>query len=228
MEAPIPDYLAKPMKVTRVHLKGWTASFRYPMFIAGYQPTLAVPPLSTVFGLLSAAVGRLVTTKDTRFAYLFKSSGKSVDLETIYELAPNLKAKSNVIKREFLYEPEMYLYIENEQVADSFRQPYYPLLLGRSSDLLEVKEIKQVEVKKTQGEVYFGRTIVPFPEMGLRGSVQALPTYFTEDIPRKAVKTRLYAILDSLEKIRADGLTWLDEEYQWGLYFHGESENRPG
>ena len=209
------------MEVTRISLKGWTASFRYPMFITGYQPTLTIPPLSTIYGLISAAAGKPIIPKDTELAFVFRYQAKSIDLETIYELAPNLKAKSNVIRREFLYEPELYLYIENEEIAECFSKPYFPLLLGRSSDLIEVKEIKKIVLSKVMGPVKFGKTIIPTLEMGVRGTVQALPTYFTQDIPRKAVDTKLYMLLDKLEIIENKRITWQDTEFNWGLYFHG-------
>ena len=53
------------MKYLRILIEGWTASFRYPAFISGFQPTLPVPPLSTIYGLLSAAKGELVTPDET-------------------------------------------------------------------------------------------------------------------------------------------------------------------
>jgi len=212
------------MKVTRISLQGWTASFRYPMFITGFQPTLPVPPLSTIYGLVSAAVGSPVTPKDTDLAYVFSYNTKGVDLETIYELAANLKAKSNVIKREFLYEPKLYLYIKEEQIAQCFYKPYYPLVLGRSSDLLEVKDIKKVQLVEVEGEVRFGNTIVPSLDIGLRGRAQALPTYFTDDIPRKAMESRLYLLLESLEKTKSKDIRWYDQELDWGLFFYGTEQ----
>jgi len=36
------------MKVFRIDITSWTASFRYPNLISGVQPTLEVPPLSTI------------------------------------------------------------------------------------------------------------------------------------------------------------------------------------
>ena len=61
------------MKFLRILIEGWTASFRYPTFISGFQPTLPVPPLSTIYGLLSAAKGDLVTPIDTSVGFVFES-----------------------------------------------------------------------------------------------------------------------------------------------------------
>jgi len=96
------------MEALRIKIEGWTASFRYPGFISGFQPTLPVPPLSTVYGLISAAKGELVGPDDVSIGYVFESQSKAIDLEAIYELSPGLTAKSNVVKREFLFDAEMY------------------------------------------------------------------------------------------------------------------------
>lgn len=210
------------MKVYRVHLRGWTASFRYPIFIAGFQPTLPVPPLSTIYGLISAAKGCLVTPKDTGIGYVFKNNGKAVDLETIYELSESLKAKSNVCKRELLFEPNLYLYFDREKYAIAFQKPYYPLLIGRSTELAMVDEIKKVELEQQTG-VLLGGTLIPFPTEGIFGPIQALPTHFTDEIPRKAVGTRPFYMLDSF--IKYDRMTIpFDRENGWGVWFHKQND----
>ena len=64
------------MRVLRVHLMGWTASFRYPIFVTGYQPTLPVPPVSTIYGLISAAKGEYVIPEQTKVGYVIKVKRK--------------------------------------------------------------------------------------------------------------------------------------------------------
>ena len=46
------------MKFYRIEISSWTASFRYPNILSGIQPTLEVPPLSTVLGLINACAGK--------------------------------------------------------------------------------------------------------------------------------------------------------------------------
>lgn len=206
------------MKIYRVHLLSWTASFRYPIFITGFQPTLPVPPLSTIFGIISAAKGNLVTPNDIMVGYVFKSNGKAVDLETIYELSEPLKAKSNVCKRELLFEPSLYLYFDREEYALAFKKPHYPLLLGRSTDLGMVNEIKEIELEDQIG-VLLGGTLLPFPMKGIFGPIQALPTHFTDEIPRKAVGTRPFYIIESFIKYNLTSIPF-DKEKGWGVWFH--------
>src|SRR5205085_6132831 len=137
------------MKVARIYIRGWTASFRYPAFISGFQPSLPVPPLSTIYGLLSAAKGVSVTPPDTRVGYVFQSQGRAVDLEAIYELHDTpLRANTNVVKRELLYEPELFLYVSDLAFVDYFRLPRYPLLLGRSTELAMVVQSESFELEE--------------------------------------------------------------------------------
>jgi CRISPR-associated protein Cas5t len=82
------------MKAYRVELNGWTASFRYPQLVSGTQPTLPLPPPSTIYGLVSAAVGQWVDPRDCRLAYVFQHAGKARDLETIYQFSNSASAKA--------------------------------------------------------------------------------------------------------------------------------------
>ncbi|KAF5086793.1 type I-B CRISPR-associated protein Cas5b [Methanobacterium aggregans] len=204
------------MKALRVLIKGWVTSFRYPAFISGFQPTLPVPPLSTIYGLISAAKGELVTPEDLSVGYIFKHNGKAVDLETIYELS-GLKGKSNVIKREFLVDPEIYLYLDDLDYKKYFEHPYYPMLLGRSTDLVNITEIKEVELEE-KSNVKIGKTILPFGLNGAYGTIQALPSHFTDTIPRKATGTKPFILMDQFFEY-SDECPY-DEEMDWGVWFH--------
>lgn len=206
------------MKALRVLLSGWTASFRHPDIISGYQPTMPSPPLSTIYGLISAVKGEIVTPQDVGIGYIFTSESKAVDLESIYELAPGLIAKSNVIKREFLFNPRLWLYLNDVSYEDFFKKPHYPLLLGRSSDLAMVEEVKIIDLVEKDG-VNLGKTILPFELKGVHGLVKALPTHFTDTIPRKAIGVRPYILMD--EFFRYPEKCLFDAEKNWGIWFYG-------
>lgn len=211
------------MECIRIILSGWTASFRYPALISGFQPTLPIPPLSTIYGLLSAAKGESVKPQDVDIGYVFINEAKSIDVETIYELDKNLKAKSNVIKREILYQPKLYLYIRDLSVGNFFKRPKYQLLLGRSSDLCMVEEISKVKLEKVKRDIQVGNTILPFPMEGISGVVQALPTHFTEDIPRKAQGTKIFCIVNGMHSYSGSEFLY-DNDFDWGVYIHGMEE----
>lgn len=175
----------------RVKIKSWTASFRYPTFQSGYQPTLPVPPLSTIQGLLSAAKGEIVSFREIPFiGYVFRSEGISVDLERIYPLE---KAETDIIKREVLFDNTLYLYLPDEWI-DYFKKPKFQLLLGRSCDLATGESIKKVELEKRE-KVPVGGTIVPI-NSGLPGLIHALPVEFDyTTIPRSPKAVKPFVIL---------------------------------
>ncbi len=232
------------MKVIRVHITGWVASFRNPLFISGFQPTLPLPPLSTLYGLLTAAKGDWVTPHDVAIGFVFQSNGKAVDLETVYEFKETLTPKSkinkqqsglgsskvlysmwmnpNIKKREFLVNPQLYLYSPEMWLQEVFERPYYPLLLGRSSDLATVKSIEEIELE-SRSETIYRDTLIPFPDEQLYGQVQTLPTHFTAEIPRRSLGTRPYFLVT--EQIKYSGNVFQDPEKKWGVYLH---ERVPG
>lgn len=204
------------MKFLRILVTGWTASFRYPALISGFQPTLPVPPLSTIYGLLSAIKGDYVTPDDMDVGFIFSYESKAVDLETIYELE-GLKGKSNVVKREFLFNPKLYLYVSDLSFKKYIKNPKYPISLGRSSDLIMVEEVKEVELDKESG-VKLGKTILPFGTKGAFGVIQALPTHFTNTIPRKTLGTKPFILMDKF--FIYDNECYYDSDLDWGVWIH--------
>lgn len=193
------------MNVHRVKLSSWTASFRYPNLISGYQPTLDVPPISTVLGLLNAAAGKYIEHKKLSLGYYFDYEAKTTDLETIYQIElkedkkgiyPANNAKSNVIKREFLYNCRLYLYLTDNTIVDFLRKPHYSLVLGRSGDLVTVDEIVSDLVLKVNNQPRnIKGQVIPLEGNYLPGEIQALPKYFTNTIPRKNLGTEPYSVV---------------------------------
>ena len=147
--------------------------------------------------------------------YVFKSEARGVDLETIYEWKVGAITKTNILRREFHYNAELYLYLQEKEIVESFRKPSYPLLLGRSTELAMVEEIKRV--KLVQAENFkVGGTLLPFPPMWeLSGIIQALPTHFTDTFPREPQGTRAWFIVKDFQKYSGKG--WVDEEKGWGV-----------
>ncbi|MBI3034935.1 CRISPR-associated protein Cas5, partial [Candidatus Woesearchaeota archaeon] len=95
------------LKVLRVKLRSLTASFRQIGFITGYQPTLPAPPLSTIYGVICAAVGKFIEPSETKVGYIFRNKSKSVDLEKIYQVEGNFGFNENIVKREFFYDNQL-------------------------------------------------------------------------------------------------------------------------
>jgi CRISPR-associated protein Cas5t len=175
----------------RVKIKSWTASFRYPTFQSGYQPTLPIPPLSTIQGILSAARGEITSFSEVSFVgYVFLSEGEGEDLERIYALS---KPETDVIRRKVLFNNTLYLFLPDEW-GEYFKKPRFQLLLGRSSDIATVEEIKKVKLEE-KTDIPVGGTVVPITS-GLPGLVHALPIEFDySTIPRKVKSVKAFTIL---------------------------------
>lgn len=189
------------MKAYRIKISSWTSSFRYPNIISGFQPTLLVPPISTVLGILNACAGKYLVHDELALGYYFEYGGKSVDLETIYQIEldsrniPKNQVKSNVIRREFLFDNTLYLYLVDSELVEYVRHPYYSILLGRSSDLASIDSIDEVEMEEVADACKIKGQIIPFKDNGLPGVIQALPKYFTESIPRNNIGVEPYSVI---------------------------------
>ncbi|GEP90768.1 CRISPR-associated protein, Cas5t family [Chitinophaga terrae (ex Kim and Jung 2007)] len=204
------------MKLYAIDIRSWTASFRYPNMLSGIQPTLEVPPVSTVLGLINAAAGQYIPHQQLTIGYYFEYGEKATDIETIYMIDSNNgaatnNAKSNIIKREFLSDNFLRIYVTDMAIAEYFAKPVYQLLLGRMNDLatadpvirtLELEEIPKAE--KLSGQ------LLPLRGNFIPGTVQALPKYFTDSIPRQNIGTEPYSIISHHKSIGANVKAYRD------------------
>lgn len=201
-----------------------TASFRPPGISAGYQVTLPVPPLSTVYGLLSAAVGRDVSPEEVWVGYRFHCEAEAEDLEKIIIFSPSGpnwdpkmgQVRSMPIRRQFLLKPVLHLYLPPEdQLWRALYTPRYPLLLGRSQDVATVESLEWVELTPAwEGEAE--GVILPFPTPGVQSFVYSLPTYLPTHPPRRALSVKPFQVVSQRQPVRReDGLLY--REPQQGL-----------
>lgn len=163
------------MLVTRVELEALTASFRYPFFMVGRQPSYDVPPPATIYGLICAATGDWIAPDPLRFAYWFSHNGKVDDLEHAHIVGAggaafnvagvafrgNMQGTIQPTRREFLLHPRLTLYIQGDELAGAFRSPAYPITLGRSQDLAMVCSVSILDLEQASN-AYYERTILPF------------------------------------------------------------------
>lgn len=190
------------MKAARIDLSAWTASFRYPNLISGIQPTLDVPPLSTVMGLLNAAAGRYLPHEHgLQVGYYFEYAARGLDVETTYQIEsgsknePTNNAKSNIMQREFLFEAKLSLYLTDLGLAEIFREPVFPLLMGRSGDLATVEQMRELDLPEVAAASKIRGQVVPFFGNHLPGKLQALPRYFTDTLPRRNLGTEPFSVI---------------------------------
>lgn len=189
------------MRFYKFEISAWTSSFRYPNVIPGFQPTLEVPPLSTILGLLNAALGRYYDFTDLLIGYYFEYDAKFVNKERIYKIGEKgkpiltLNTKMDVIEREVLADTKLYLYFQDNAIQDALHKPYYQLLLGRSTDIASVKYCGEVELNRVENATKIKGQIVPLFGNYLPGTILALPQYFTNTVPRQPIGTQPYSII---------------------------------
>lgn len=209
------------MDALRVEIHALTASFRYPMFAVSYQPTYRIPPISTIYGLLSAAKGEKVSIYDLSVGYTFTSKGSGVDLERILEYGGEGKKKpvsylgTNIVSREFLYDCTLRLYMSNLNFKKYLKNPYYTLLLGRQADLAEVTKIDEIELTRKEN-VEICNTIIPF-DGKVSGQVVSLPSDYTDESERKPVEVKTYCIVETRQQIEEG---YYDLDLNIGVYLH--------
>lgn len=200
-----------------IELAGYTASFRVPGFLA-YQLTLPLPPLSSVYGLLSAARGDWVTPTDVQWlAYTCDYATRAMDLEAIVTFErPKVTdvarpAQRNVIRREFLVYPRLTLYLPTTWDS-AFRHPRFPLLLGRSQDVASVEAVRPVELSDAdEGEAW--GTLLPLHvamESRVPGLIHNLPIAFGPDPERRLLGVHPFTLLDAqIHRARVSAPGWL-------------------
>lgn len=217
------------MEVYKIDITSWTASFRYPNLISGMQPTLEVPPISTVLGLINAAAGFYIKHKKLCIGYYFEYEMDGEDLETIYQISskdgkPTNNAKSNILLRKFLFNNFLRIYTTDRSIVDYLSQPYYPLLLGRMNDLATVTHISEKEkLEEIEFASHIRGQVIPF-KFHLPGQIQALPQYFTNDFPRKNIGTEPFTIISHKDKPSRSSATAYRDTLPNGkvvdIYFH--------
>lgn len=216
------------MKYFKIDITSWTASFRYPNLISGFQPTLEVPPLSTVLGIINAAAGHFVTYENEMLGYYFEFDSKAIDLETLYQMEGKGKttsnnAKSNVIRREFLFNPHLIIYTNNLKIVEYFKKPVYSLVLGRMNDLATINSIEEIELTKdpSRNECELKGQIIPALPHLLAGAIQALPEYFTNTFPRKNLGTQPFSIISCKNSVKTSRVeTVKDTQLNIDIFLH--------
>lgn len=177
-------------KLLYVLIRGWTATFRLPLLYSGTGLTSPVPPYSTLLGLIGCIAAQDLSPQSVgRIGYIFRSDGKTIDLETTKRLSmdnkgklgPNTRKGDGIAKREFHVNPELHLYLENLSLRRFFEEPQNIPTIGRSQDVCWIESTKEVTCKiVSEGSVR--GTLVPFPTEGATGLIVLLPDWFDNTV----------------------------------------------
>jgi CRISPR-associated protein Cas5t len=215
-----------------------------------------------IHGHCASMLGRWPDPATFRFGLHFTFRSVGVDLEhqhltevlgprarqTIPTVGGALKATATAniqpVRREFLFDTALTLYL-NPEMADAFRAPVYPVVLGRSQDLAEVISVDVITLRRGE-RARLEHTLLPWR---LRPCVPAgttvlLSRYISEAPRRDAEFDRFVGLHDpvfvggeptdsrtalQVQGIEFDGL-WVDPEhvdddgFERGIWIHALRE----
>jgi CRISPR-associated protein Cas5t len=174
-----------------------------------------------VYGLLSAAAGEDVSPERVWVGYRFHAEAEAEDLEKILLFsatgtswdATTGQVRSMPIRRQFLVNPVLHLYVPAEEwLWKALWTPHYPLLLGRSQDVATVEALEEAELTPAQeGEVE--GILLPFPTPGVQSLVYNLPTYLPTYPPRRALSVKPFQLVTQRQRVqREDRLLYREPE----------------
>lgn len=180
------------LSVLRIEMVGTVTSFRYPHFVQGFQPTFEMPPPSTIYGHICGAVGDYIPPDSVRFGYHFTHEAKFIDYQE--HLHFDDPVQPFPFNRELLYNPKLTLYLDNLDLRDAFLSPCYPVILGRSQDLMTYTSVQVVELVRAEA-AYFEHTLLPLeisPHLREATIAVTMPRYID---PRRRTTWQQYALL---------------------------------
>lgn len=249
------------IKVLKIKMSAVTSSFRHPHVMVGKIPTFDMPPPATIFGHICGVAGEWLDPALIEFAYDFKYRAKCLDKELVHVVGisanskfeyekksykKNIDGNTNVQEREFLFNPEMTLYIKtNEEVQkklyEKFSDIEYSYILGRSQDLATCHSVEIINLIENR-ECFFENTILSwdFRAKTSKGNPVMMPRYvdynnFREPIFEKYLQISkgevlFYPDANDFILIENDQQAFLvdesltknngEKEYFKGIYFH--------
>jgi CRISPR-associated protein Cas5t len=230
------------MATYKIILKSNTAFFRNEVTCTSLLESFNCPPLSTLHGLIAAAYGEY--RYDIDMGYFFEFQHKCTDFELVMRENNSYKDRFKKyindkrfdrndilrgcfgtvpVRREVLFDCRLFLYLNDEEVAKSFENPYYALALGRLEDLAVVSgKIKKIDMTKAKASVRFGKTIIPFTQgRNIPGRITKLNIQISDSHPRRVEKAGVFNIVDSFwENMPLDFELFYDPDENLGIYFH--------
>lgn len=222
-----------------VRVLGPVASFRRPLD-HNYQRTLPMPPPTTLIGIAGAALGLSDRElwdpngpyRDLKVSvWMEEEPGRARDMWTVLKIKAGKIAERSPYFRELLFFVRYALLYGGEEallekLAKAFRDPVYPLSLGREDELLLLEELVLDECPRS--EPRFRGTVLPVDLRTLPGLrpilrpgavfepplVEQLPLGFEVDRRgiRHPVRPRPLSFLPQQLEVEAPGIP----AYVWG------------
>lgn len=222
------------MKVLRVEGEGLVTSFRYPHFMQGVQPTFEMPPPATIYGHVCSALGDWFDPAGVLFALRFTFDARFDDIEHTHVLGAStgklkgtsipkvLEGAVNPFRRGLLFRPRLTLYLNKPDWEGRFRNPHYPVVLGRSQDLFTYTGVSVVDLEPAD-HGYFSHTLLPYDFLSRTASGTAvLMPRFVDYSDRRRPAFQRYLVLN--RRLHSRDLLQLTEERHSYLIDPGSEE----
>nr|BAL57692.1 hypothetical conserved protein [uncultured Acetothermia bacterium]BAL59376.1 hypothetical conserved protein [Candidatus Acetothermum autotrophicum] len=146
--------------IVAVSVRALVASFRRPLD-HNYQRTLPMPPPTTLLGIAGAALGlsdRDLWAEDSPLrnlkvsVWMDEEPGRARDMWTVLKVKSGKIAERSPYFRELLFFTRYTLLYGGEEallreLEHAFRDPAYPLSLGREDELLLIEDVFLVEAQ---------------------------------------------------------------------------------
>jgi CRISPR-associated protein Cas5t len=180
-----------------------------------------MPPPSTIYGHICSVAGDYIAPNSLEFGYHFTHTSKFVDYQEHLHFSDPVQPFP--FNRELLYNPALTLYLTDTSLFDAFRSPHYPVILGRSQDLMTYRQIEIIDLVRAETG-YFEHTLLPLamaPRLRESTIAATMPRYID---PRRRPSWQQYALLQKRalwpqEQIRDE---W-DEEGEDVLAFEDDA-----
>lgn len=175
----------KNIQAVCLTVKGDFNSYRISTNIK-YQRSYTIPTKTTLIGMLGAALGMqnkeleiLFKTVKTN-AVLISLMGRAKDLWLVSKLKADGNHEKSPIMREVLVNPVYMIYYQADndmllKIIDALQDPKFVLSLGRSDEMIEIKEIQILKLTETKGIASFKNTIIPFNYRSLFLAYETIP-----------------------------------------------------
>ena len=175
------------MRFLEITFKGWTATPRMPFILTGNSICMSVPSYSTILGIIGCCLGRVVTKDEVNIGFYYQYQSTGLDIETRQRLeydGKRIKAHSkgtDAYSREFHVMPLLKIWVDKLDWKDIFKNPIGTPSLGRSQDILEIKEVREIEAEPVESCGISG-CMLPFnPQLQVSGQLVQLAEAFVEN-----------------------------------------------
>ncbi|MBK8877462.1 MAG: hypothetical protein IPN74_02585 [Haliscomenobacter sp.] len=171
-----------------VQFEGWTATPRMPFILSGNAICMATPTYSLLLGMIGCCLGRPVDPEEVRLGFRYTFDDTAEDVETRQRLIndngriiPHGKG-TDAHRREFHVNPRLIVWIDRLDWEEYFRYPIGAPTLGRSQDLLKIKQVQKVEVEAI-AEAKISGCLLPFGgQLNSAGQLVQLAEAYRENI----------------------------------------------